>query len=65
MGVEIDGNYQVIYVDILGLYIEEKCVINCLMNCVVLSLLSDVNLVLFVVEGIYWIVDDEMVFIKL
>lgn len=52
------------YVDILGLYVEEKCVINCLMNRVVLSLIGDVELIIFVVEGIYWNEDDEMVFNK-
>lgn len=51
--------------DILGLYIEEKCVINCLMNCVVSLVIGDVDLIIFVVEGIKWIEDDEMVLNKL
>lgn len=65
VGIYIEGLYQVIYVDILGLYMEEKCVINCLMNKVVSSLIGDVELVIFVVEGICWMLDDEMVLNKL
>lgn len=34
------------------------------MNCVVLSLLVEVGLVFFVIEGICWIIDDEMVLFK-
>ncbi|PAR47263.1 GTPase Era [Vibrio metoecus] len=65
MGVETDGNYQAIYVDTPGLHIEEKRAINRLMNRAASSSLSDVNLVLFVVEGTHWTADDEMVLTKL
>ncbi|BCK20125.1 MULTISPECIES: GTPase Era [Vibrio] len=65
MGVETEGKYQAIYVDTPGLHIEEKRAINRLMNRAASSSLSDVNLVLFVVEGTHWTADDEMVFNKL
>ncbi|PJC86286.1 GTPase Era [Vibrio sp. HA2012] len=65
MGVETDGDYQAIYVDTPGLHIEEKRAINRLMNRAANSSLSDVNLVLFLVEGTHWTADDEMVLNKL
>ena len=65
MGVETEGDFQAIYVDTPGLHIEEKRAINRLMNRAASSSLSDVNLVLFVVEGTHWSADDEMVFNKL
>jgi GTP-binding protein Era len=65
MGVETDGDYQAIYVDTPGLHIDEKRAINRLMNRAASSSLSDVNLVLFLVEGTHWTKDDEMVLNKL
>ncbi|MBD1565287.1 GTPase Era [Vibrio sp. S12_S33] len=65
MGVETDGQYQAIYVDTPGLHIEEKRAINRLMNRAASSSLSDVNLVLFLVDGTQWTADDEMVLNKL
>lgn len=65
MGVDTRGDYQAIYVDTPGLHIEEKRAINRLMNRAASSSLSDVNLVLFVVEGTHWTPDDEMVLHKL
>lgn len=65
MGVETEGDYQAIYVDTPGLHIEEKRAINRLMNRAANSSLSDVNLVLFLVDGTHWTADDEMVLNKL
>ena len=65
MGVETEGDYQAIFVDTPGLHIEEKRAINRLMNRATNSSLSDVNLVFFVVDGIHWTDDDEMVLNKL
>ncbi|MFA0084135.1 GTPase Era [Vibrio sp. 10N.286.49.C2] len=65
MGVETEGDYQAIYVDTPGLHIEEKRAINRLMNRAANSSLSDVNLVLFLVDGTQWTADDEMVLNKL
>lgn len=65
MGVDTDGDFQAIYVDTPGLHIEEKRAINRLMNRAANSSLSDVNLVLFLVDGTHWTPDDEMVLNKL
>ncbi|UGA55193.1 GTPase Era [Vibrio sp. VB16] len=65
MGVETDGDFQAIYIDTPGLHIEEKRAINRLMNRAANSSLSDVNLVLFLVDGTHWTNDDEMVLNKL
>ena len=65
MGVDTEGAFQAIYVDTPGLHIEEKRAINRLMNRAANSSLSDVNLVLFLVDGTQWTPDDEMVLNKL
>lgn len=65
MGIETEGNYQTIYVDTPGLYVEEKRTINRLMNRAASSSIGDVELIIFVVEGTYWTSDDEMVINKL
>ncbi len=65
MGVDTQGDYQAVYVDTPGLHIEEKRAINRLMNRAASSSLSDVNLVLFIVDGTHWTADDEMVLNKL
>ena len=65
MGIDTQGAYQAIYVDTPGLHIEEKRAINKLMNRAASSSLVDVNLVLFLIDSIYWTADDEMVLNKL
>jgi GTP-binding protein Era len=65
MGVDTEGDYQAIFIDTPGLHIEEKRAINRLMNRAANSSLSDVNLVLFMVDGTHWTADDEMVLNKL
>lgn len=65
MGIHTEGPYQAIYVDTPGLHIEEKRVINRLMNRAASSSIGDVELVIFVVEGTHWTPDDEMVVNKL
>ncbi|WP_334469615.1 GTPase Era [Arsenophonus sp. PmNCSU2021_1] len=65
MGIETEGNYQTIYVDTPGLHVEEKRAINRLMNRAASSSIGDVELIIFVVEGTHWTIDDEMVINKL
>ncbi|WP_434358596.1 GTPase Era [Parasalinivibrio latis] len=65
MGVDTRDGYQAVYVDTPGLHIEEKRAINRLMNRAATSSLTDVNLVLFLVDGTRWTEDDEMVLNKL
>ena len=65
MGVDTRDGFQAVYVDTPGLHIEEKRVINRLMNRAASSSLTDVELVLFLVDGTIWTADDEMVLNKL
>ncbi|WP_325891691.1 GTPase Era [Grimontia sp. NTOU-MAR1] len=65
MGVDTRDGYQAVYVDTPGLHIEEKRTINRLMNRAASSSLTDVELVLFLVDGTQWTQDDEMVLNKL
>ncbi|WP_318479088.1 GTPase Era [Photobacterium leiognathi] len=65
MGVDTRNGYQAVYVDTPGLHIEEKRTINRLMNRAASSSLTDVELVLFLVDGTMWTDDDEMVLNKL
>ena len=65
VGIKTEGGYQEIYVDTPGLHIEEKRAINRLMNRAASSAITDVDLVIFVVDGTHWNDDDEMVLNKL
>ncbi|MEZ9522839.1 GTPase Era [Enterovibrio norvegicus] len=65
MGVDTREGFQAVYVDTPGLHIEEKRTINRLMNRAASSSLTDVELVLFLVDGTHWTDDDEMVLNKL
>ncbi|MCC4800735.1 GTPase Era [Enterovibrio norvegicus] len=65
MGVDTRDGFQAVYVDTPGLHIEEKRTINRLMNRAASSSLTDVELVLFLVDGTHWTEDDEMVLNKL
>ncbi|AKC31872.1 GTPase Era [Candidatus Pantoea carbekii] len=65
MGIHTEDIYQTVYLDTPGLHIKEKNLINRLMNRVAISCIADVELVIFVIEGIRWTPDDEMVLQKL
>ena len=65
VGIKTEGVYQEIYVDTPGLHIEEKRAINRLINRAASSAITDVDLVIFVVDGTHWNDDDEMVLNKL
>ncbi|SBT82032.1 GTPase Era [secondary endosymbiont of Trabutina mannipara] len=65
MGINTVDPYQTIYLDTPGIHIKEKKEINFLMNRVATSSISDVEIVIFVVEGTKWMVDDEIVINKL
>lgn len=65
VGIHTEGKYQTIYVDTPGLHIEEKRAINRLMNRAASSAITDVDLIIFVVDGTHWNDDDEMVLNKL
>jgi len=65
MGIDTEGNKQAVFVDTPGLHKDEKRAINRLMNRAASSSLTDVGLILFVVEGTRWTEDDEMVLEKI
>ena len=65
LGIDTEDTKQAVYVDTPGLHIEEKRAINRLMNRAASSALSDVGLVLFVVEGTRWTEEDEHVLDKI
>ena len=65
MGIHTEGPRQIVFIDTPGLHIEEKRAINRLMNRAAASSLADVSMVIFVVDGMTWTADDEMVLSKL
>lgn len=65
MGIDTLSDRQAIYVDTPGLHGDEKRAINRLMNRAAASSLSEVFLVLFVIEGTRWTEDDELVLSKI
>jgi GTP-binding protein Era len=64
MGIDTLDNRQAIYVDTPGLHADEKKAINKLMNKAAASSLSEVSMVLFVIEGTRWTDDDDLVLNK-
>ena len=65
MGILTEGENQAVFIDTPGLHVEEKRAINRLMNRAASSSLSEVEMVIFVVDGLSWGKDDEMVLAKL
>lgn len=65
MGIYTDENMQAIFVDTPGIHAKEIRAINERMNKAATSALVDVDAVLFVVDGLKWVSDDELVFAKL
>lgn len=65
LGIETEDDRQIVYVDTPGLHKDEKKAINRLMNRAASSSIGGVELVLFVVEGMRWQEEDEMVLQKL
>lgn len=61
LGIKTEGPVQVVYVDTPGIHRTEGRAINRAMNRAASSTLSDVDLVLFVVEKLQWTDEDELV----
>lgn len=64
MGIYTDEAMQAIFVDTPGIHAKEVRAINERMNKAATSALADVDVVLFVVDGLKWVSDDELVFQK-
>lgn len=65
VGIDTRDNVQAVYVDTPGMHKKEVRAINRMMNKAATSALRDVNLVLFVVDALKWVPDDELVLDKL
>lgn len=65
LGINIIDVGQIFYVDMFGLYCGVKCVMNCSFNCVVCLVISDVDVVVQVIEVGCWIDEDEVVYVVL
>ncbi|KTD83016.1 GTPase Era [Legionella waltersii] len=61
LGIRTEGDYQYVYVDTPGIHQNNKKAINRMMNKTALSVLRDVDVVVFVVDGTYWKEEDQYV----
>lgn len=65
LGIVTRDNTQTVYVDTPGIHGEERKAINRYMNRAATAALKDVDLVLFVVDGLKWSPDDDLVMEKI
>jgi len=65
LGIYTKDDLQVVFVDTPGLHLDEKRAINRLMNKAASSSLTDVDLVIFLVDATIWNDDDAMVLEKI
>lgn len=61
LGIKTEKNIQAIYVDTPGFHIGEKRKLNKYMMRAIRSALADVDVIIFVVEGLLWRKDDELI----
>lgn len=61
LGIKTTGNFQAMYVDTPGLHNKNEKMLNRYMNKAALSMLSDVDVIVFMVAGTVWREEDEMV----
>lgn len=61
LGIKSGSDYQIIYVDTPGLHHAGKRAINKYMNRAAITALNDVEVVVFVVEGLRWTDEDDYV----
>lgn len=64
MGILTNEQLQAIFVDTPGIHSREVRAINERMNKAATSALADVDAVLFVIDSLKWVEDDELVFAK-
>ena len=65
LGIYSDDSHQMIFVDIPGIHTDERRELNRLMNKAAGSAVTDVDVVVFLVDGTVWTEDDELVISKL
>lgn len=61
IGVRTEEDYQFVYVDTPGIHQGSKKVMNRMMNKTAISVLRDVDVIAFVVDGTHWQDEDEYV----
>jgi GTP-binding protein Era len=65
LGIKTEEDSQLIYVDTPGLHIDDKRAMNRYMNRAAASSIDDVDVILFVVDGMNWTDEDEKVLERL
>ncbi|MFW5450803.1 MAG: GTPase Era [Methylophagaceae bacterium] len=65
LGIKTSADSQLIYVDTPGLHIDDKRAMNRYMNRAAASSIDDVDVILFVVDGMNWTDEDERVLERL
>ncbi|MFW5426128.1 MAG: GTPase Era, partial [Methylophagaceae bacterium] len=65
LGIKTSDGSQLIYVDTPGLHIDDKRAMNRYMNRAAASSINDVDVILFVVDGMNWTEEDEQVLERL
>jgi GTP-binding protein Era len=61
LGISTDGEYQYVYVDTPGIHLGSKKAMNRMMNKTAISVLRDVDVIAFLVDGTHWTEEDEYV----
>lgn len=61
LGIRTEGDYQYVYVDTPGIHQGNKKAMNRMMNKTAISVLNDVDVIAFVVDGTHWEEEDEYV----
>jgi GTP-binding protein Era len=61
LGIKTLENAQIIYVDTPGMHREEKRAMNRYMNRVATSVIHDADVIIFMVDGLAWRDEDELV----
>lgn len=65
LGIKTEDDSQLIYVDTPGLHIDDKRAMNRYMNRAAASSIDDVDVILFLVDGMNWTEEDERVLERL
>lgn len=61
LGVRTDSDYQFVYVDTPGIHLGSKKAMNRMMNKTAIRVLNDVDVIVFVIDGMIWRDEDEYV----
>lgn len=61
LGVRTDGAHQYVYVDTPGIHLGSKKAMNKMMNKTAIRVLNDVDVIVFVIDGMVWRDEDDYV----